>query len=601
MGPSSALALPDISRHHVKGPKSADIVAKVEWPMKKEPDVSLSGVFSAWHDPAARMMNVDLLTVLVAVLLPWSTSGVVIAAVLWVLALVPTLELRPFLLSLNRPISALPIALFVLALGGTLWSDASWSARLDAVGPTVKFLALPLLFYHFERSTRGLWVFIAFLASCTLLMAASWVVAFDPSLTLKPEAKGRGLFVKNYIDQSQEFALCAVALAYPVLVFLRANRTPLAALLTALALGFVANMMFVVVSRTTLVTMPIMLAIFALFHLRYRTIIAVVCAVGLIATLVWNASPSLRATASSFVSDYQYSKIRNNSTGLGSRLEYWQKSFEFFADAPLIGHGSGSTRGLFEQAAIGETGVQAEIVGNPHNQTLNVAVQWGVIGIIVLYAMWLFHLLLFRGEGFVTWVGLLVVIQNVLTSLLNSHLFDFVEGWMYVLGVGVAGGMTLATLPNSGSPQANSFAAKGSFSKQAISKVLIGFTILAALLFGTLYFIISRQPQADSPLAVEVKAIAAALDEYRVSRGAYPISEIPLTELAKKLAKEGNLPTSGDLGGVYKEAYYLSINGKSYGLFFHIDRTDDNPSGTVCMVQVGRSYLGGMSAPPCFP
>jgi O-antigen ligase len=38
-------------------------------------------------------------------------------------------------------------------------------------------------------------------------------------------------------------------------------------------------------------------------------------------------------------------------------------------------------------------------------------------------------------------IGLLVVVQNILTSLFNSHLFDFHEGWMYVLGVGVAGGM----------------------------------------------------------------------------------------------------------------------------------------------------------------
>ena len=70
--------------------------------------------------------------------------------------------------------------------------------------------------------------------------------------------------------------------------------------------------------------------------------------------------------------------------------------------------------------------------------------QWGVIGIVVLYAMWLTHLLLFRGGGLVNWLGLLVVVQNISTSLFNSHLFDFHEGWMYVLGVGVAGGMTLA-------------------------------------------------------------------------------------------------------------------------------------------------------------
>ena len=57
--------------------------------------------------------------------------------------------------------------------------------------------------------------------------------------------------------------------------------------------------------------------------------------------------------------------------------------------------------------------------------------------------MWLAHLLLFRGEGLVAWLGLLVVVQNIFTSLFNSHLFDFHEGWMYVLGVGIAGGTLL--------------------------------------------------------------------------------------------------------------------------------------------------------------
>ena len=76
--------------------------------------------------------------------------------------------------------------------------------------------------------------------------------------------------------------------------------------------------------------------------------------------------------------------------------------------------------------------------------------------------MWLVHLSLFRGEGFVNWIGLLVVIQNMLTSLLNSHLFDFNEGWIYVLGVGVAGGMTLAQLA---SPQERQQAGSASVSR----------------------------------------------------------------------------------------------------------------------------------------
>src|SRR5882762_7524059 len=173
--------------------------------VRREPGVSgLSRILSAWRDPAARILNVDLVTVLIAILLPWSTSGVSIAGVLWIIALIPTIEMRAFLRSLMRPICALPIAFFALALVGTLWSDASWGARLYAVSPTAKLLMLPLLFYHFERPTRGMWFFIAFLSSCTLLMAVSWIVAFDPGLTFKPQGDAaRGIFVKNYIDQSQ--------------------------------------------------------------------------------------------------------------------------------------------------------------------------------------------------------------------------------------------------------------------------------------------------------------------------------------------------------------------------------------------------------------
>ena len=417
---------------------------------RREPGVSgLSLVLSAWHDPAARVLNVDLLTVLIAILLPWSTTGVAIAAALWIVALVPTLELGAFLRSLRRPVCVLPIAIFALALAGTLWSDAPWAERLHAVGPPARLLVLPLLLYHFERSPRGLWVFVAFLASCAMLMAGSWLVDFVPQLSLKPYlSRGpfypvSGIVVKNYIDQGQEFTLCAVALAYPVMALLRANRFGLAVLLAAIALSFVVNMMFVIVSRTALVTMPIMLAVFALLHLRLRSAIVTLCAAALLAALVWNVSPQLRATVSKFFTDYQHTAVQGNESGIGSRLLYWQKSLRFFAAAPVIGHGTGSTRGLFEKAAIGEVGARAQVVSNPHNQTLNVAVQWGVVGVVVLYAMWLVHLLLFRGEGLAAWIGLLVVVQNVSTSLFNSHLFDFHEGWMYVLGVGVAGGMVL--------------------------------------------------------------------------------------------------------------------------------------------------------------
>ena len=397
-----------------------------------------------WRDPAAWATTVDVFAILIVVSLPWSTSLVAIFAAALLVSMAPFLDVQALLESLKRPICVLPVAFFALAVAGTLWSDAPWNARLYAVGPTAKLLMLPVLLYHFERSARGLQVLIAFLVSCALLMVMSWIVAFDPGLALKSGAE-YGIPVKNYIDQSQEFALCAVVLTYPIVALLRDQKTLRAAGLIAVALSFIINMVFVTVSRTALVTMPVMLAVFALLHLKWRSIVIILCATAVLSGLAWAASPRLQRTASTFLKDYQLYTERNVPTSIGLRLEFWRKSLQFISRAPVFGHGTGSTRALFEEAAVDQHGAAAAVVANPHNQTLNTAVQWGAVGAVVLYAMWVVHLLLFRGEGLATWIGLMVVVQNIFTSLFNSHLSDFHEGWMYVMGVGIAGGMVLGT------------------------------------------------------------------------------------------------------------------------------------------------------------
>lgn len=407
----------------------------------------LSAIWAARYRTPARFVA------LVALLLPWSTTGVTFALVPWLIAFA-FIDLRELPRSLLRPICLLPIALFVLALVGTLWSVAPWAERLHALGPPAKLLVIPLLIYQFERWPYGKWVFAAFLVSCTLLMLYSFTVAIDPRLSLKlylsrgPYQVESGIAVRNYIDQSQEFALCAIALVYPIVTLVQQGRVRIAALFAVLALGFFANMMFVVVSRTALVTLPVLLVVFALLHLRWRAALVAGAATALIAVALWAVSPHLRATVGKFQSDYERSlEADNNSiSGMGSRLEYWRKSLGFIADAPLIGHGTGSIRGLFAGVAANphDDPLRGEIVSNPHNQTLSNAVQWGVVGVLVLYTLWIAHLLMFRGEGLACWIGMLVVVQNMLSSLLNTHLFDFTSGWIYVLGVGVAGGMALA-------------------------------------------------------------------------------------------------------------------------------------------------------------
>ncbi|GKQ51287.1 O-antigen ligase [Bradyrhizobium sp. Ce-3] len=394
-----------------------------------------------WSGTAAYARATDILIALAAASLPWSTTALAVFMLLWLVAVIPTIDWEQFVLDLAQPAFALPVALVALAIIGLTWSETSWAERLQGLKPLSKLLLLPFLLGYFQRSQRGLFVFSAFLASCTLVMMLSWIVLALPQLKLAHTASA-GVPVKNYLDQSQEFALCAFALALPALTALRARQWRIAAGIIALILLFVVNMFYVVSARTVLVTMPVLLVLFASLHLSRRATRLLFAAVALASLLVWTTSPYLRHRIADIGVEYR----AHDTSGIAStaqRLTYWRKSVKFIAEAPMLGHGTGAIRQMFTRDAAGKTGLEAEVINNPHNQTLNVGVQWGLIGILLMYAMWISHISLFAGRDLVSWIGLVIVVQNVTSSLLNSHLADFHEGWMYVIGVGVAGGMTL--------------------------------------------------------------------------------------------------------------------------------------------------------------
>ena len=198
-----------------------------------------------------------------------------------------------------------------------------------------------------------------------------------------------------------------------------------------------------------LVAFPFLVAVLGWQRFGWKGAIGFLVAGGLLATAAWTSSPYLRSRVIGAINEVELYETQNAETSSGYRLEMWKKSVEFIAAAPVIGHGTGSIEDMFRRAAIGKTGISAAVTANPHNQTLVIAVQFGLIGVAVLYAMWVAHLLLFRGPGPPAWIGLGVVVQNIVASMFNSQLFYFAPGWTYVFGVGVLGGMVLA---GAGSP-----------------------------------------------------------------------------------------------------------------------------------------------------
>jgi O-antigen ligase len=446
--------------------------------MFSKPDL-LSADWSPLVDRARLARFADALAVAVALSLPWSTSATGILIGLWLIVLIPTFELSMLRRELMLPAGGLPALLWLLGALGMLWAQVSWSERLAGLSGYHKLLAVPFLLAQFRRSGQAEWVLLGFVVSCAVLLAVSSGLALLPGLTWRGNTH-IGVPVKDYILQSELFAVCAFGLVGLAAAQWRAHRRH-ALIFVLAAMLFIANIVYIETARTTLVAMAVLLVLFGFFQFGWRGgLVACLCAT-LLSGAGWVSSPYLRARVSSAVEDVQTFNASNVITPVGLRLEYWRKSLAFIAQAPIIGHGTGSIPELFRRAATAQTDPQA-ITTNPHNQVLVVALDLGLLGTSVLLAMWIAHLKLFaarshragtgrvaaqevhqpstpstKGGGgssvrpaqvpqprtLLAWFGLVIVVQNVVGSMFNSHLFDFTQGWFYVWGLGVLGGSVL--------------------------------------------------------------------------------------------------------------------------------------------------------------
>jgi O-antigen ligase len=384
----------------------------------------------------------DILAVAIAVSLPWSTSATSILVALWFFTLVPVLrwdEVRRESLTLA---GGLPVLLVLLGAAGMLWADVALIERWKGLDSFLKLLAIPLLLVQFRRSGHGNWVFAGYLLSCIVLLAATTIVIAVPPLAAK-FLHFDNVIVKNAATQSGEFVICIFGLLYLLVGAIEQRRWPWALVCAAVVLVMLGNIFYFSTGRTALVTIFVLFVLLVFKIQNIKTIVGLLAAAIVLGIIAWMSSPYLRERTEAVQVEAQKYAKTNERTSTGERLEFWKKSAEFMRGAPIIGHGTGSIRTLFEKAASGQIGAAGVAAANPHNQTLAAGIQLGVLGMVVLWAMWLAHLILCRGNSVAAWIGLVVVAQNITGSLFNSHIFDFAQGWTYVVGVGIAGGTIL--------------------------------------------------------------------------------------------------------------------------------------------------------------
>jgi O-antigen ligase len=382
----------------------------------------------------------DALAIASAVTLPWSVTAASIAIALWLFVVLPTLDWATLRRSFAIPAGALPALLLLLAVAGVAWSEATPGDQFGSIKIFARLVIIGLLFVQFQRSERGLWVAGGFFASCVTVLAVSWLFWLVPELA--PIGKPVGVPVKDYIIQSNEFLICAFALGHLTLDAWRREQKRLALALGLLAILFLANIGYVVAARSTLIAVIVLTLLLVLQRFGWKQASFVFLFATVVAALMWMSSSYMRTRVFDVVQEIQDYRTKNAGTSSGYRLEFWTRSLVIISQAPYIGHGTGSQREQFRRSFSGQDRLAA-VTDNPHNQTLLVAIQFGALGTTLLYAMWFAHILLFRGDGLVAWFGTALVVQNIVAGIFNTSLLEFTQGWIYVFGVGVLGGMML--------------------------------------------------------------------------------------------------------------------------------------------------------------
>jgi O-antigen ligase len=380
----------------------------------------------------------DWAAVAVAVALPWSTSAVGIAVAVWLVVLLPTLSAASVKRELATAAGCLPVVLWCLSVIGMLWADVSWHDRFAGLDSFHRLLAIPLLLAQFRHSENGIWVILGFFISSITVLLASYILVLGHS--------GHPIYgvpVHDTIFQGSLFLICGFgALGYAALASGKeAGHWPSAIFVTGAL--FLINFAFVTASRIALAVAPLLLLLLGWRLFRWKGILLAAMLALMVGSAMWFASPVLRDRVAQTIRETQEYSESNKATSIGEHAAFLKESLVVIASAPIIGHGTGSIADEFRRITAGKTGVAATRTVNPHNQTFAVAIQLGLVGAVALWAMWIAHLALFTGQSTVAWLGLVAVLENILSSTVHSHLFDFNSGWLYVFATGVLGGTIL--------------------------------------------------------------------------------------------------------------------------------------------------------------
>ena len=156
----------------------------------------------------------------------------------------------------------------------------------------------------------------------------------------------------------------------------------------AAALLALANVIFMLESRTSYLTMVPLLAYWAwrgvLKNLSGWRVAAIACAMATATlALIWFTPPIRARLVLSVAHEAEVYVTQRTPTSTGIRLELWRRTLPMIASAPVFGHGLRQWAPLYRQSIEGLPNFHAFLMGHPHQEMLLILAEQGFAGLLV--------------------------------------------------------------------------------------------------------------------------------------------------------------------------------------------------------------------------
>lgn len=236
---------------------------------------------------------------------------------------------------------------------------------------------------------RGLIAFAAAVGGVLLISCGQFVGIFPQREVAAVMPSMRNTVFKEYTQQGLTFLMLA---SMAVAVALVAHRPKQRMLACALALLTLVNVVFILKSRTTYITLVPLIVYWAwrLFGRRgagWRAVAATGLLLVAIAALSWAVQPVRERLLQSVTQEITRYAAQREPTSMGIRLELWRRTLPLIQEAPVFGHGLGQWPPLYREAIENLPQFDAFLMGHPHQEMLLIWTEQGTVGLLVYLAL----------------------------------------------------------------------------------------------------------------------------------------------------------------------------------------------------------------------